>query len=97
MRERAEPGIRGGEAMEREEPIKRLKGVDQGIAEWIRRRESQEESPKLSDVNLSGAGLGDTNLSGACLGDTSGDEVWGPGARRGVRSHSSILGTLSVS
>jgi hypothetical protein len=62
--------------MDRDEAIKLLTGGTEGIAEWNRRRESDETIPNLSEANLSGANLSGArlngeNLSGANLRDAN--------------------------
>src|SRR3954467_14460998 len=43
--------------MDREEALGLLKGGEQGIAEWNRRRKAGESIPDFSDADLSGAHL----------------------------------------
>jgi hypothetical protein len=67
----------GVDFMEPEDAIKLLKGGEEGIAEWNRRREYREWIPTLEQTNLSDADLSRAdlskvnlnyaNLSGACL------------------------------
>ena len=60
--------------MDRDEALKLLRGGEEGIAEWNRRRESGEELPNLMEAdliraNLSGANLTWADFSGANLTD----------------------------
>jgi hypothetical protein len=53
--------------MDRDAALKLLEGGQQGVAEWNRRRQQDEEIPDLSGAKLSGAILSDANLSGTNL------------------------------
>ena len=48
--------------MNLEEALKLLSGKEEGIREWNRRREEDEEIPDLSGAKLSGANLSGANL-----------------------------------
>ena len=53
--------------MDRDEALKLLRGGEEGIAEWNRRRAEGEEIPRLVDANLAGKALVGANLAGAIL------------------------------
>jgi hypothetical protein len=53
--------------MDRDEALKLLKGGEEGIAEWNKRRENLEQILDLSDADLNGARLDGANLSKAYL------------------------------
>jgi hypothetical protein len=53
--------------MDREEALKLLRAGPDGVAEWNRRREAGEHTPRLSDAGLSGARLMGALFSGANL------------------------------
>jgi hypothetical protein len=53
--------------MDRDEAIKLLKGGEEAIDEWNRRRKVGEEIPDMSGAELSGVLLSTANLSGANL------------------------------
>ena len=55
--------------MNRDEALRLLKGGEEGIKEWNRRREKGEEIPELNDVDLSGADLFKADLRGADLSE----------------------------
>jgi uncharacterized protein YjbI with pentapeptide repeats len=57
--------------MDRDEAIKLLKGGEEGIAEWNRRREEDRDIANLRGADLNGANLSVANLSGANLGETN--------------------------
>lgn len=59
-------------AMDRDEALKLLRGGEEGVAEWNRRRESGEETPNLREAvlreaSLDGANLREVSLDGADL------------------------------
>ena len=80
--------------MDREEALGLLKGGEQGVAEWNRRRESGEAIPlaDLSGADLRGADLSGADLSGADLSDAdlSGADLSGCRPPRG-RPHGADL------
>lgn len=53
--------------MTRNQALKLLRGGEEGVAEWNRRRQEGEEIPSLSEANLSWANLSGTDLSEANL------------------------------
>ena len=53
--------------MDRDEAHKLLKGGEEGIRGWNRRRRAQEAIPDLAGADLVGADLGGANLCGADL------------------------------
>ena len=57
----------GVEIMDRNEALKLLRGGEEGISEWNRRRQSGETIPDLSEVVLDRATLSGINLSGTNL------------------------------
>ncbi len=57
--------------MDREEALKLLRGGQEGVNEWNRRREDGEDIPKLSNADLTRAHLTGADLRGADLRDAS--------------------------
>ena len=53
--------------MDRDEALKLLRGGEEGVAEWNRRRSEGEEIPDLSGADLRGADLRGADLSYAYL------------------------------
>ena len=53
--------------MDRDEALAFLRGGNEGIVEWNRRREAGEDIPELVEANLSDANLSGANLSGTDL------------------------------
>jgi len=53
--------------MDRDDALKLLRGGEDGVREWNRRREGGEQIPDLSGANLSLANLCGANLCGANL------------------------------
>jgi hypothetical protein len=66
--------------MDRDEAIKLLKGGQQGIAEWNRRRKAGEGIPDLRNADLSEADLGGADLSRANLYEAKLSEAYLSGA-----------------
>ncbi len=56
--------------MDRDEALRLLRGGEEGVAEWNRRRSEGEEIPDLGGADLRGADLIKTDLSGASLFET---------------------------
>ncbi|MHC4620693.1 MAG: pentapeptide repeat-containing protein [Planctomycetota bacterium] len=66
--------------MTKEEALKLLRGGEEGVEEWNRRRAEGEEIPSLKKVDLTGADLRRANLSGADLSDATLSEAYLCGA-----------------
>jgi hypothetical protein len=79
----------------RDEALKLLKGGEEGIKEWNRRREKGEEIPNLNEANLSAADLSGADLRGAHLreADLSGDELIGTHLSEAELSKANLFGT----
>ncbi len=57
--------------MDRDQALKLLKGGEDGVEEWNRRRGEGEEIPDLGEANLHEANLSGADLRGANLRDTN--------------------------